>query len=209
MAAHSTAEVYDLLILVDATSSMSNYLAALRQSLPQVISISALTNCFERIGLLAYRDYCDKDLTGFSGWMSSSSMALDHAQPNLVETARKLAAIGGGDPPEAIKTALSESYKLMRSDATTLMLLYTDAAPHMSWEDTGYSHAAAELKALNDPRKHGCHGKLFADWASVAHTLKTGEKRARVISILEDNFGSRATGYYEFLSTVTGGPTVL
>lgn len=52
-------EVYDLLILVDATYSMYNYLEALQTSLPKIIQISQLTDCFARIGLLAYRDYTE------------------------------------------------------------------------------------------------------------------------------------------------------
>lgn len=48
MANSSEKEVVDLLILVDATASMTSYLQALKQSLPQIISISALTNCFDR-----------------------------------------------------------------------------------------------------------------------------------------------------------------
>jgi hypothetical protein len=58
----SSAKIYDLLILVDATSSMSSYLQSLNTSLPSIISISTLTDAFSRIGLLGYRDYCDKEL---------------------------------------------------------------------------------------------------------------------------------------------------
>ena len=202
----SAKEVYDLLILVDATASMSNYLAALRQSLPQVISISTLTNCFERIGVLAYRDYCDKSLMEWSEWLDTTMPR--EGQPDLVEVSSRLVATGGGDWPEATKTGLSEAYKHMRSDATSLILLYTDAPPHMDWEDTGYSNAGLEAKALEDAQKHGDHAKLFLDWASAAHTLRTTEKKAHVISILEEDFGKRATGYYEFLSTVTNGATI-
>ena len=96
----------------------------------------------------------------------------------------------------------------MRAEAITLILLYTDAPPHMDWEDNGYSHAEKEAKALKDAKKSGEHGRLFVDWALAAHTLKAGEKKAHVMSILEEDFADRATGYYEFLSTVTGGATI-
>ena len=186
MGSNSASEVYDLLILVDATSSMSNYLAALRQSLPQIISISALTNCFERIGLLAYRDYCDKDLLEWSGWVEPA-MLKGAGQPDLVEISSKIIATGGGDWPEATKTGLAEAYGHMRPDATTLILLYTDAPPHVDWEDTGYSNAGKEIKALNDPRKTGDHARQFIDWVSAAHALRASEKKAHVISILEED----------------------
>ena len=203
----STSEVYDLLILVDATASMSNYLAALRQSLPQVISISALTNCFDRIGLLAYRDYCDRDLVEWSGWMSPSKPK-DEAQPDLVEISSKLVATGGGDWPEATKTGLANAYTHMRSEATTIILLYTDAPPHVSAEDNGYKHASMEQKALMDAKKNGKQGRLFIDWASAAQTLRCGDKKAHVISILDRGFTQAAAGFYTFLSTVTDGASM-
>lgn len=58
----SSTEIYDLLILVDATHSKSDYLTSLQTSITKIVSISALTNCFSRIGLLAYRDYGDDEL---------------------------------------------------------------------------------------------------------------------------------------------------
>ena len=207
MGSTSASEVYDLLILVDATASMSNYLASLRQSLPQVISISALTNCFERIGLLAYRDYCDKNVVEWSGWMRPS-IPRGETQPDLVEISSKLQATGGGDWPEATKTGLSEAYRHMRADATTLILLYTDAPPHIEGEDNGYKHAVRERDALNDPRNCGKHGKLFIDWVSAAQTLRSGNKKAHVISILDRGFTQSESAFYTFLSVVTDGASM-
>lgn len=127
-------EVYDLLILVDATYSMSSYLESLRTTLPQVISISSLTDCFSRIGLLAYKDYCDKELLTWSGWHSSSSSeSLNESEGlkvDLIKSAKELYPMGGGDGPEATKTGLARAYELMREGATTIVLLYTDAPPH-------------------------------------------------------------------------------
>jgi hypothetical protein len=60
-------EKHDLLILTDATASMGGYLRSLNKSLPEIIRISALTGCFERIGVLAYRDYYKGELTEWSG----------------------------------------------------------------------------------------------------------------------------------------------
>src|ERR1700689_1797401 len=112
MASQTTgAEVYDLLILVDSTYSMSSYLASLQTSLPQIIQISTLTDCFSRIGLLAYRDYCDKELLDWSGWLSPSAI-LDEPKVDLIQAAKKLYAMGGGDGPEATKTGLARAYEL-------------------------------------------------------------------------------------------------
>ena len=207
MGSQSKSEVYDLFILVDATASMSNYLASLRQSLPQVISISALTNCFDRIGLMAYRDYCDRNIVEWSGWFKPGVIEGEQ-QPDLVDLSSKLVATGGGDWPEATKTGLAEMYKHLRAEATTLVLLYTDAPPHVLGQDNGYSHADMEKRVLSDVTKSGEHGKLFIDWAWAAQTLRTGKKKAHVISILDRGFTQSASGFYTFLSAVTGGASI-
>ena len=122
-------EVVDLMILVDATLSMGSYLSSLKRSLPQIISIASLTNCFQRIGLLAYRDY-SVDLLEWSGWMTVDGPLAEGNQPDLVEIASKLNRQSGGDWPGATKTGLAKAYEVMRADAKTLILLYTDAPPH-------------------------------------------------------------------------------
>ena len=55
-------EVFDLLLVVDATSSMSNYLDSLRISFPRIISISKLTNSF----VSEFRMYLSRALFGLS-----------------------------------------------------------------------------------------------------------------------------------------------
>lgn len=47
-----------------------------------------------------------------------------------MEMAKNLRADGGGDYPEAVNTALTKAYEVMRPEAQTLILLYTDATPH-------------------------------------------------------------------------------
>ena len=203
-------EVYDLLILVDATYSMSEYLASLQSSLPQIISISELTNCFERIGLLAYRDYCDDRLLEWSGWLSTLSQGEEH-NVDLMRMAKNLEPIGGGDGPEATKTGLARAYELMRADATTVVLLYTDAPPHTYANgELGVTHSnyGPELKALEDKSSYGGQGPQFADWVSAAKTLRNGEKKAQVFSILERDMGFISAGYYNYLSTMTGGACI-
>jgi hypothetical protein len=209
MDSNSKTEVYDLLILVDATYSMSSYLTSLQTSLPQIIEISTLTDCFSRIGLLAYRDYCDKELLDWSGWLSPSSMSQDQ-QVDLIKMAKKLEPIGGGDGPEATKTGLARAYELMRADATTIILLYTDAPPHTPWngnEDDSCSNLGPEQKALAKAGSYGGFGAHFADWVSASKWLskRAGDKKAQVFSILERDMPFIYAGYYNYLSTLTGG----
>lgn len=89
--------------------------------------ISALTDAFSRIGLLAYSDYCDSDLLEWSGWLEQDSTEENRPSVDLVAAVRALSASGGGDYLEATKTGLAKAYEVMREDVTTTILLYTDA----------------------------------------------------------------------------------
>lgn len=204
-----TPEVYDLLILVDATGSMTSYLASLQTSLPQIITISTLTDCFARIGLLAYRDYtATGDLLEWSGWLSPSTVGSPTV--DLIAKAKGLRPCGNTDTPEASKTGLARAYELMRADATTIVLLYTDAPPHTLSTGNMASHRSclgAEMKALNDEKIYGHYGKHFADWVSASKWMsgRCGNKKAQVFSILSPHLGQDGASYYHYLSAMTNG----
>ena len=207
-----TNEIYDLLILVDATYSMSNYLASLRSSLPKIIAISALTDSFSRIGILAYKDYCDRDVIQWSGWASSNTSRdvnpSDFHGVDLLTYAKNLEPMGGGDYPEATKTGLARAYQEMREEATTVILLYTDAPPHLVSNGSKLEgNWWREQQALGDRDSYGGFGPSFMDWVNASRTMagREGQKRAQVFSILEPSM-SRADGdNYTLLSTITGG----
>ncbi|OCL07617.1 hypothetical protein AOQ84DRAFT_341604 [Glonium stellatum] len=203
-----SSEIYDLLILVDATYSMSNYLQSLQSSLPKIIALSELTNCFARTGLLAYRDYCDRTLLEWSGWLNHSASEDGEDPPDLISIAKSLDPIGGGDYPEAVKTGLAKAYQEMRSEATTIILLYTDAPPHSlangSMTDE-WSNLGKEKKALSDKSSYGGFGSEFADWVSASKILHSGDKTAQVFCILEPSMPWQYVGHYNYLSTMTRG----
>ena len=201
-------ELYDLLIVADATYSMSDYLTSLQTSLPQIISISALTGCFSRIGLLGYRDYCDETLLEWSGWLHQSS---EGERPDLVAKAKSILPSGGGDYPEATKTGLAKAYEVMRAEATTIILLYTDAPPHVAVNSSAYetnSNHAQEKKALSDAESYGGFGPYFVDWVSACKMLRGGEKKAQVFCILEPSMAWQYVGHYNYLSTMTRGSCI-
>jgi hypothetical protein len=174
---------YDLLLLTDATASMGTFLSALNKSLPEILSVSALTGCFERMGVLAYRDYCDTPLIEFSGWCSPAGNYQGSdpvvSQDDVLEMARKLRPIGGGDWPEAAKTGLAKAYSVMRPEATTIILLYADAPPH--FKETDDNNYRMEKAALTGQHMFGEDGKLFVDWTSAAKTFASGSKKAVVL----------------------------
>ena len=53
------------------------------------------------------------------------------------------------------------------------------------------------------------HGKLFVDWASACHTLRHGGKRVHVYTILNALMTGPHVGYYNYLSTMTGGACMI
>ncbi|QKX55088.1 uncharacterized protein TRUGW13939_02180 [Talaromyces rugulosus] len=208
MAAERQAEVYDLLIVADATASMQTYLTSLRVSLPQIISVSALTNSFSRIGLLYYRDYDMSDPLEWHGWIEPSKLVgpNQNDQPDLVSIAKNVQADGGGDYAEATKTALAKVYEVSRAEATTIVLLYTDAPPHaISNGGKGLDgYGPTERKAL-EKGKHAIHGRHFVDWTSACGTLRNGGKRIHVYTIIDSSISEENLGFYNYLSTMTGG----
>jgi hypothetical protein len=205
-------DTYDLLILIDATYSMSTYLTSLTTSLPKIISISALTHSFSRIGLLAYRDYCSPsdELLEWSGWKTPSQLTSSAEKAEFMNFVTSLKADGGGDIPEATKTGLARGYELMREEATTIVLLYTDAPPHtISNKQKGWgarSNHDLEQDALSAPGAFGGMGHHFVDWVAASKFLgKTGKKKASVFCILQAWMPRFSGDYYTFLSTVTEG----
>jgi hypothetical protein len=125
---------------------------------------------------------------------------------------KSLKVNGRGDNPEATKTGLARAYELMRKDATTMVLLYTDAPPHTisnvgkAWGRK--SNHELEQDALLSPGSFGDTGHFFADWVSASRTLgirEEGKKRGQVFCILEKWMPRFRGDYYTFLSTVTDG----
>ncbi|USW54868.1 Putative von Willebrand factor A-like domain superfamily [Septoria linicola] len=196
---------YDLLFLVDATTSMGPYLAALNQALPQIIALSKLTNCFARIGILAYRDYdrLDGELLEWSGWLTVDAA---DPQPDLHAMARELQMHGGRSWPEAVKTGLARAYELMRTDAKTVIMLFADAPPH-SGIDLRFKANAHERTALTAPGSYSGCGHIFSDWVKGSRQLRGPGKIAQVLCIIENN-SSSWSGVFEYISAVTNGACI-
>lgn len=126
-----------------------------------------------------------------------------------MDKARSLVPSGGADYPEATKTALAKAYSLMREEATTIMLLYTDAPPHC-WTvaETGYgNHYAAEQKALKKEGAYEGFGVHFADWVEGTARLHHGPRKAHVFCFLDSSLKDNPpmSSFYMYLSTITRG----
>ncbi|ORY61575.1 uncharacterized protein BCR38DRAFT_495176 [Pseudomassariella vexata] len=146
--------VYDLLILTDATMSMHAYLHALHTSLPKIIAVSALTDAFARIGVLAYRDYCGGELTEWSGWYGRDGDP-NCTRDELIRFTRNLRPAYGGDWPEAAKTGFARAYSREN-------LSHGAFGPSSSWfQDWIHATRAMQGHSL-DEKGDGKQSQVFA-----------------------------------------------
>jgi len=144
----------DLVFLVDATGSMGDEIAKLKNSMhamaQQIARLPAQPDvCY---GLVAYRDRGDAFLTRTQDFTDD----LGAFQQVLAQ----LQASGGGDTPEALNEALHEVVHGMgwRRDAARMVVLVADAPPHLDYGGPQYDQdmQAALAKGI----------KLFAVGAS-------------------------------------------
>lgn len=185
---------------------MTDFVAGLNKSLPQIISLAALTSCFDRIGVAAYRDVEDSKVTEWSGWYCSPSCTerQDEVDKDTLQAmASSIRAEGGGDFPEAAKTGLALAYSKMRPTAKTIIILYADAPPHFA-ESGGPNYFRERRLLVASKSQFGPSDSSFVDWVQASRLLRKGPKRGIVFPIMPKQQASLFTSY-TFLSTVTGG----
>lgn len=211
-------DVFDLLLVVDATGSTHPFHDALRSSLPEAIRLATVTGAFSRIGVLAYRDYTEQDVLEWSGWCDLTTICRDDehstekhnghprdkriSHDDLVKFSRLLWNRGGKDHAEAVKTALAMAHSVMRDEATTVTFLFADAPPHLARFPT--KNQKAEAAALTADSYDGFGGR-FAEWTSACRMLaREGGKKAVVHCVVPDE-PKMVAQTLGFLSAVTGG----
>ena len=179
----------DLCFAVDGTRSMSHFLSALRDALPQFLQLTRLVDgaVGRRMAVLVYRDY---DAAGpvveFSGW------GLDVRQ--LGEFVRSQTASGGGDNPEAAKTA---AWRLLRECAARpcVVLWYCDAPPHHAFAGSCAEHYAAEKAQA------ARSGDPF-DWVEICRRFAAARHEVHVFLSVDT---AVTAGFYCLLTALTGG----
>eukprot|EP01083_Nonionella_stella_P041325 112037_1 len=112
--------------VIDTTGSMSSYISSLNHVLDQIFRmIKILFAGKVYLHIISYKDYCDKKvIEQFHSTTKIQAWVKTH-----------LKASGGGDEPEAAKTALNLLYKRItksgtRMDSKSIVFVYTDAPPH-------------------------------------------------------------------------------
>lgn len=180
---------WDLLLVTDATASMGTYLQALASSIPEILALGSLSGAFKRVGLLAYTDYSEgpevKDVVDFFGWDN----------PNIAKEAHRLEPRGGGDVPEACKTALVEVIKQVDANRKTLVVWYADAGPHHSTNSNNYrSNGPKEIKALGDQQ---------SDWVKLSQQARL--KNCTIFPIVEQGLAQAPLRFFVLMAALTNG----
>lgn len=200
---------YDLLLIVDALNNRNYYIGSLTALLTKIISISADTGCFSRIGVLAYRDYRADSVLEWSGWLNQGqNESPQEPHPDLIAFAKRLRKNGRHNRGQAVKTALAKACQVIRVDAKTLIFLYAETCPTAS-----YSYGSSWYQPKNeDPlmatRSYSRYSPAFVDWVSACNTLRDGPKQAQVFGILNKSMISWNFYWYTYLCTRTYGACV-
>ncbi|MBK8048780.1 MAG: VWA domain-containing protein [Anaerolineales bacterium] len=122
----------DVVFVFDTTSSMGEEIdGAIRSSIAFAEQLRTNHRDF-RLGLVAFGDEIR------SVYNTDGTMTADAAE--FTTWVSELRARGGGDTPELALDALLQATTLhYREDAQKVLLLITDAPPHMAGDGTGYS----------------------------------------------------------------------
>jgi von Willebrand factor type A domain len=117
----------DLVFTFDVTGSMGQYIKEGKNTIQSIVSrIVQQENCDVRFGLVAYRDAPPQDTT-----FVTKEFTFTKDLSIMQEYLNGLGAVGGGDGPEAVGTALYATEQLpWRTDAAKVVIFITDAPPH-------------------------------------------------------------------------------
>ncbi len=133
----------DLVLLIDATGSMTQELDQLQANLETIRGQlpSEAENITLRFGFVAFRDQGKGDAIEL--FSLTDSWAL------FAENLRSVTAVGGGDYPEDLNAALYQAVNGMnwRPEAQRLIILLSDAPPHLDDEASGQVEALLQLAA--------------------------------------------------------------
>jgi hypothetical protein len=116
--------------------------------------------------------------------------------PDLPDFVRKLEPVGGGDFPEAAKTALIRALQAVDKESQTLILWYADAPPH-HWSTQSYNNDVAESKA---------YPQGATDWVKLCRMAK--RRNCTIFSFTPDSMAHRHSCFFILLSELTGGISI-
>lgn len=123
--ASRTVQAFDLVLVIDATGSMSDEMNYLKSELTAIMAAVAERHpgVDTRIGLIVYRDVGDDYVV--------RQFAFTNDVGSIQTVLAKQSAGGGGDYPEAVDQAMAAAIAFpWREDAVKALMLVADAPPH-------------------------------------------------------------------------------
>ncbi len=162
-----------LIFVIDTTGSMGQFIESLPNTLVQIFTVlSVLFGDTAEVSLLAYEDYSD-------GERAVLRRCVGKTRAQTLAFAKALKPGGGGDTPEASKTALVATLRAIRRSETpgnqTIVMHFTDAPPHHSsnFGATSYCNGKRESATL---AANGSWDPLLNEktWRSVIQATNDG-----------------------------------
>ncbi|KAF5692295.1 dihydroxyacid dehydratase [Fusarium circinatum] len=216
-------QVHDLMIVLDAISGNISQFTTLRTAIQDIVDFMVLAGCFERIGVIAYRNYTTSAVgrvIKWSGWCHPSSETSRPSSNDLIKFLKDLELPDGTEDNSycASKMALAMACQQMRTNGT-IILLYNHAPPMFGHINEDYHPYKLEQLALGG---FGPIGRLFKQWikgasvfagTSVLAGANSVSKKAVVLSfslsadVSDDSSTNdiREWSPYLYLSAATGG----
>jgi len=173
--------------VIDTTASMSAYIRSLSQVLEQIFRMIRILFAGEvRLHIISFKDYCDRKII-------EECHDNDTIQQWVV---RHLRPSGGGDAPEAAKTALNVLFEyITRNDPKrgrqSIVLVYTDAPPHHQY--TGSSNLCKEREAI-ESKTPGF------DWVEICRSFHV--MGVPFITFLDRNISKSTRSFWQMLGEV-------
>ncbi|CAK4113247.1 unnamed protein product, partial [Aphanomyces euteiches] len=162
----TNARPVDLFFVCDTTGSMGSYISSLASTIRQVLAVvKVLFRGRVKVHVVSYKDYCDAR----HGIVTHRGQR-KHSDEELMAFIAKLGPIGGGDYPEAVKTALNFTLHLIDTIALSepsdsLVIIYTDAPPHH--QKTGSDYEKQEKAEIDSNANY----RAGYDWIGIRDTL--------------------------------------
>ena len=179
----------DILFVVDGTGSMATFLTALKDCLPEIMQLVRLARV-NRVAVLVYRDFDVNPVCTFSGWGLGAE--------NLRDFVRGQPARGGGDIPEAAKTAILRLLSEC-ADRPCTVVWYCDAPPHHPHVGSSADHYTAENAVF--ARTGESH-----DWIHLCNRVRDAGHTVHVFLPIDT---ASTVSFYCALSASTGGQTLI
>lgn len=167
-------------LIIDTTGSMRKVITSAQNAIRVLTKIAAVLAKQIKIILIDYRDY---DIE--SGYPLHITM--DVSDDTLYQAVENLSPYGGGDDPEAVKTALGAVETLTRKipHDYAFAFLFTDAPPHAN-DDPVYTNTLWKKEQQMIPNK-------YHDWINILKMFSN--MNIRTFSFLNYNYFPMVSWY--------------